>query len=603
MADPLKQICDELGVCTEEALFYLEGFRWDLNAATEACRSKTLPSSENERTAAEEQRRNDKIARFVVATGATVKEARYYLSRENWNVDNACLSFLALSHDDHTEGSSNEPWYLHGFSGNERPDTTHDVLSKVPQFHNTSTNLRIGSPPPSARTPPLELKPESIKRFRDVVSDASSQAVIDCLNDCKGNAEHAIQYFYEVYSLKNETPPESLPDEIKEERIASFSSMTGETRHVAKVYLEKFMWNLDQAIDYFFEPSDPSETQKSLEVAGEGDVTVAIPGMASSQVDGKAVEEGSSTETVPDPFANRDRRTTVETQAAPSTITLEDAAGAFCAHRYDKPEKKSKPVPLSHDGGHTEPQFHSTSTNLRSPPWVSTVPFQLAQKRINHFHDVVSAASSKAVIDCLNDCKGDVDAAILYFDDVYSKKNSTECLPHGVKEARIASFSSMTRATRQVAQAYLEKYMWDLDQAIDYFFEPSDSETQKSLEEAGEGDVTVAKPGMASSQVDGKAVEEGSSTETVPDDNRDRTTVESIMITISLADTSGASLELPFRSDQTVRDIRNAIDQRYPNNDRGYVLESGDGLRYMDWNVTVYRVTRGESTTLFQIDP
>nr|VDD06810.1 unnamed protein product [Brassica oleracea] len=386
MADPLKQICDELGVCTEEALFYLEGFRWDLNAATEACRSKTLPSSENERTAAEEQRRNDKIARFVVATGATVKEARYYLSRENWNVDNACLSFLALSHDDHTEGR------------NERPDTTHDVLSKVPQFHNTSTNLRIGSPPPSARTPPLELKPESIKRFRDVVSDASSQAVIDCLNDCKGNAEHAIQYFYEVYSLKNETPPESLPDEIKEERIASFSSMTGETRHVAKVYLEKYMWNLDQAIDYFFEPSDPSETQKSLEEAGEGDVTVAIPGMASSQVDGKAVEEGSSTETVPDPFANRDRRTTVETQAAPSTITL----------------------------------------------------------------------------------------------------------------------------------------------------------------------------------------------------------------TINLADTSGASLELPFRSNQTLRDIRNAIDQRYPDNDRGYVLQSGDGVDYMDWNITVYRVstlTRGDSTTLLQIYP
>ncbi|XP_013637642.1 PREDICTED: uncharacterized protein LOC106343062 [Brassica oleracea var. oleracea] len=374
MADPLRQICDELEVCKEEALFYLEGFRWDLNAATEACRTKTLPSpaqppSENQRTAAEQQSRNEKIARFIdLSNGSSsVADATKYLNDNNWS--------------------------------------------------------------------------------------------------------------------------------------------------------------------------------------------------------------------------------------------LEHAARAFCEHRYDKPEKKSKPVLLSHDGGHTEPQFHSTSTNLRSPPWVSTVPFQLAQKRINHFHDVVSAASSKAVIDCLNDCKGDVDAAILYFDDVYSKKNSTECLPHGVKEARIASFSSMTRATRQVAQAYLEKYMWDLDQAIDYFFEPSDSETQKSLEEAGEGDVTVAKPGMASSQVDGKAVEEGSSTETVPDDNRDRTTVESIMITISLADTSGASLELPFRSDQTVRDIRNAIDQRYPNNDRGYVLESGDGLRYMDWNVTVYRVTRGESTTLLQIDP
>ncbi|CAF2096003.1 unnamed protein product [Brassica napus] len=591
MADPLKQICDELGVCKEEALFYLEGFRWDLNAAMEACRTKTLPSpaqppsSENERTAAEEQRRNDKIARVIVATGATVKEARSYLSRENWNVDNVCLSF----------------------SGNEGPDTMHDIFSKVPPFHSTSTNLRIGSPP-SASTPPLELKPESIKRFRDVVSDASSQAVIDCLNDCKGNAEHAIQYFYDVYSLKNETPPESLPDEIKEELMASFSSTTGEIRQVAKVYLEQYEWNLVVAVDSFFKHSDsdkqtsalnnrgpplPTETQKSLEEAGEGDVRVAVPGMASSQVDDKAVEEGSSAETVPDPFANRDR-TTVETQAAPK-----HAARAFCAHRYDKPEKKSKPMPLSHDGGDTEPQVHSTSTNLRieSPPWVSTAPFRLAQKRINHFHDVVSAASSKAVIDCLNYCKGDVDAAIFYFDDVYSKK-----LPDEIKEELIASFSSTTGETRQVAKVYLEQYMWDLRQAVDSFFEHSDSEKQTSalnnrdpqLEEAGEGDVTVAKPGMASSQADGKAVEEGSSTETVPDP---------IMITISLADTSGVSLELPFTSDQTVRDIRNAIDQRYPNNDRGYVLESGDGVRYMDWNVTVYRVTRGESTTLFQIYP
>ncbi|WZZ34056.1 hypothetical protein YC2023_017457 [Brassica napus] len=42
-------------------------------------------------------------------------------------------------------------WYLHGFPGNEgSADTMHDVLSKVPPFRNTSTNVRIGSPP-SAR--------------------------------------------------------------------------------------------------------------------------------------------------------------------------------------------------------------------------------------------------------------------------------------------------------------------------------------------------------------------------------------------------------------------------------------------------------------------
>lgn len=43
MADPVKQICDENEVCREEALFYLEGFEWDLDSAMEACRNKTLP--------------------------------------------------------------------------------------------------------------------------------------------------------------------------------------------------------------------------------------------------------------------------------------------------------------------------------------------------------------------------------------------------------------------------------------------------------------------------------------------------------------------------------------------------------------------------------
>ncbi|CDY17127.1 BnaA05g10610D [Brassica napus] len=145
----------------------------------------------------------------------------------------------------------------------------------------------------------------------------------------------------------------------------------------------------------------------------------------------------------------------------------------------------------------------------------------------------------------------------------------------------------------------------------DSYVSSGPTETQKSLEEGGEGDFTVAIPGMASSQVDDKAVEEGSSAETVPDPfaNRDRTTVETqaapstIMITIRLADGIGTTLELPFRSNQTISDIRNAIDQRYPDNDRGYNLQSMDGVDYMDWNVTVYRVTRHDSRTLMQIYP
>ncbi|RID51638.1 hypothetical protein BRARA_H02288 [Brassica rapa] len=145
----------------------------------------------------------------------------------------------------------------------------------------------------------------------------------------------------------------------------------------------------------------------------------------------------------------------------------------------------------------------------------------------------------------------------------------------------------------------------------DSYVSSGPTETQKSLEEGGEGDFTVAIPGMASSQLDDKAVEEGSSAETFLDPfaNRDRrTTVETqtapstILISIRLADGIGTTLELPFRSNQTIRDIRNAIDQRYPDNDRGYILQSGDGVDYMDWNVTVYRVST-YGTVIFQTKP
>ncbi|CAN6849967.1 unnamed protein product [Brassica oleracea] len=113
----------------------------------------------------------------------------------------------------------------------------------------------------------------------------------------------------------------------------------------------------------------------------------------------------------------------------------------------------------------------------------------------------------------------------------------------------------------------------------DSYVSSGPTETQKSLEEGGEGDFTVAIPGMASSQVDvcnPSLPLEGSSAETVLDPfaNRDRrTTVETqtapstIMISIRLADGIGTALELPFRSNLTIRDIRNAIDQRYPDND------------------------------------
>lgn len=85
----------------------------------------------------------------------------------------------------------------------------------------------------------------------------------------------------------------------------------------------------------------------------------------------------------------------------------------------------------------------------------------------------------------------------------------------------------------------------------------------------------------------GKAVVDDSSTET-------------ITVTIVLA--KEESVELSFRSDQTVRDIRNAIDERTPDNNRDYYLQTMDA-DCRDLNATVGKILKGDSKSLYQIFP
>lgn len=70
------------------------------------------------------------------------------------------------------QGSSSptetKPWYMSGFSGDGRSDLVQDVLSKVPQFHDTSSSLRIGSPPLSARSSFLDLRFRVCLGFSDL---------------------------------------------------------------------------------------------------------------------------------------------------------------------------------------------------------------------------------------------------------------------------------------------------------------------------------------------------------------------------------------------------------------------------------------------------
>ncbi|KAJ4891511.1 ubiquitin-associated (UBA)/TS-N domain-containing protein-related [Raphanus sativus] len=330
------------------------------------------------------------------------------------------------------------------------------------------------------------------------------------------------------------------------------------------------------------------------------------------------------------------------------------AAASFCNHHYDQPEKKSKPMmPSSHEGSDlvqdvlsNVPQFRSdhTSTSVRigSPPSSSKSGSGIATA------EVVKNFSGKAV-----EQDSSTESPPLVASSQVEESSHLNSLEQDVLIDLFVEAAD-GEITKDVAEIYLKFNNWEIDKAFSCLMAeqnptqvqapqeggetgssssdpplpsmglPSQSqfessyvssgptETQRSLEEAGgEGDVTVAVPGMTSSQIHGKAAEEGSSTETVPVPfaNQDSTTVETqtapstIVMTIHLSHKPGTLLELPFRSDQTVRDIHNAIDQRYPDIDRGYVLRSMDGEDYMDWDITVYRVSTGDSTFLLQVYP
>ncbi|CAN8285230.1 unnamed protein product [Cochlearia groenlandica] len=126
------------------------------------------------------------------------------------------------------------------------------------------------------------------------------------------------------------------------------------------------------------------------------------------------------------------------------------------------------------------------------------------------------------------------------------------------------------------------------------------TKTEKPLKEAAAEHISMDIPQIASLQVSGKAVEEDSYRSTTLGPKTAQTTT--ITLTIILADGgSGTEVELPFRSDQTVRDIREAIEERTSNNDGNYVLQSRLGDEYRDLTTTVLKLNTAGSTTLIQI--
>ncbi|XP_010469519.1 PREDICTED: uncharacterized protein LOC104749564 [Camelina sativa] len=209
----------------------------------------------------------------------------------------------------------------------------------------------------------------------------------------------------------------------------------------------------------------------------------------------------------------------------------------------------------------------------------SIKPSQLNDKLISSFCDAVGGATREKAISILQLCNWNIDQAV-------------GCYLDGFSEDDISTAVDM----RMIGTRGLPSLM-----------EVDPTEPERLLKKAGEENAAVAILGLASSQVDGKAVEEDSRTESFPDPVafQDRIILgpraarTTITITIILAD--GRSVNIPFRSNQTVRDIRDAIDELTPGSDRNYSLQSMAGVDYMDSNITVHEISAGRSTTLLQI--
>ncbi|KFK22016.1 hypothetical protein AALP_AAs47458U000100, partial [Arabis alpina] len=172
----------------------------------------------------------------------------------------------------------------------------------------------------------------------------------------------------------------------------------------------------------------------------------------------------------------------------------------------------------------------------------SRISDQEKEKLINTFCGMTDGAPRGEAIACLNLCDWDVDGAANYFLDQDSLEK--EVVNRGyLKDGKIrrSSTSSVTA---------------------------DPTKTGKPFKEAGLVNVTVAGPGIATFQVDknGKpeAVDEDSSIETGSDPlaSQDRSITTKITFLVVLDD-GGKEIEvyMTFRSDETLRDIRNRIAQ------------------------------------------
>ncbi|KAG2289233.1 hypothetical protein Bca52824_048837 [Brassica carinata] len=476
MTDRARRIGDELRVCREEAIFYLEGLDWDLDAAMEACRSKTLNLPSRDRAVLQfcDERRPTPSQRKVNRKLGRLNSQQYSQDDET----SAAVGTLVELIREEQVPKAIPPMVSSHMKVQESTSLVQDGEEKLSLVKESAEGtLSSVSSSQLTNAPEEQLsqwKEESIKSFFKVDIGASRDAAIACLSHCKWNQEDAICYFFGDYTeaIQESTSPVkesavavpssmssrqlmSWPEDqlsrLKEKIIKSFRDVViVASREDAEACLDYGEWNQEDAISYFF-----------------GDYAEANPEIARSQADGKAVDEDSRIK------------------------SLEEASGA-----------KS----------HVKIQESSSPTQTRED----------------------------------------------------SRKSSREQRSQW-KDELIHSFLELADGvTREVATVYLTLSNWNVEEAFSFL-----------LEESSQVLASHGSPNKNYSEED----ETGSSSSSSKADSTDtgNATVAS----------SQADVWILFRSDQTVRDIRNRIAWFRPEDKRDYYLKSDTGVEYRDLDTAI----------------
>ncbi|KAF3555888.1 hypothetical protein F2Q69_00011417 [Brassica cretica] len=585
MTDRARRIGDELRVCREEAIFYLEGFDWDLVAAMEACRSKTLnlpslavePPPEKEKSSRSEvqsalpstttgsQSRNELIVQFInFAVGSDIQDATSYLERNDWDLDRAVLQFCDERRPTPSQRKLNRKL---GRLNSQQYETSAAVGTLVELIREEQV--------PKAM-PPMVSSHMKVQESTSLVQDGEEK-----LSRLKESAE-APPSSVSSSRLKN-TPEEQL-SQWKEEGIKSFFKVAiGASREAAIACLSHCKWNQEDAISNFF--GDHTEAiQESTSPVKES--AVAVPSSMSSR----------QLMSWPEEKLSRLKEKIIKSfRDVVMVASREDAEACLDYGEWNQEDAISY---FFGDYAEANPEIARSQADGKAVD---------EDSRIKSLEEASGAKSHVKIQESSSPTQTRED----------SRKSSRE-QPSQWKDELIHSFLELADGvvTRDVATVHLTLSNWNVEEAFSFLLEET-SQVQASHGSPNKNYSEEDETGSSSSSSNAESTDTGNATvassqadENVKDKDVEEElspapiTTTTVELEVILDDgESGVQVWIFFRSDQTVRDIRNRIAWFRPADKRDYYLKSDTGVEYRDLDTAVHSITSGSrgSTILHQM--